>query len=384
MAGPAVPAEPAVLTRWTAISPFGLGGDQLVRGLAAGRPTVAALDPSIWDGPLDRAALIPDFSPSAVLGARGTRAMDRITGIVVATVGMLLDESGLRVGEQGGLTDPDGVGLVVGTSGSVQSVMDFTRDTLTGEKPYHVDPARFPNAVMNRAAGQSAIWYGLRGPNATIAGGAVTGLLALSYAVRLVRFGRCDVLLCGAAEEFSPQRAWLSWQAWDGIDPLDPHGEGCVMFLLESAAHARRCGRVALASVLSTGFGAPGGSSGFRQALARCIEEALARAGAVPDRVALVAASGARGLLGKEETAALTDALGPVSANGSGGPDRLDPRRLLGDTAAASAGFQLAAVLAAARGRPEFAGRLALVSSLDPAGGVGCAVLEIDPEPGSS
>lgn len=61
--------------------------------------------------------------------------------------------------------------------------------------------------MLNRAAGQSTIWYGFKGPDATVCGGAVTGLLALSYATRLLGFGRCDVLLCAAAEEFSPRRA---------------------------------------------------------------------------------------------------------------------------------------------------------------------------------
>ena len=162
MATHPVSDDKVVMSKWTAVSPFGLGADPLIAGLAAGRTAVTALDRATWPGPFARAALIPGFNVAEVLGAKGTRAMDRLTGIVVATVGRLLDESGLWNGDgDGGPVSADEVGLVLGTSGSVQSIWDFTWDTFTGAKPYHVDPARFPNGLMNRPAGQSAIWYGL-------------------------------------------------------------------------------------------------------------------------------------------------------------------------------------------------------------------------------
>jgi 3-oxoacyl-[acyl-carrier-protein] synthase II len=377
MTANAMPAEDIVVSAWTATSPFGRGGDALARGLAVGRAATADLDRATWSGPFDRAALIPGFDVAGILGKRGTRSMDRITGITVSTVGMLLHDSGLLDRDGGAVEDPDNVGLVLGSGGSVQSTMDFTLEGLTGEKPYHVDPARFPNAVLNRAAGQSAIWYGLKGPNATVFGGAVTGLLALSYAARLLRFGRCDVILCGAAEEFSPRRAWLVART-RGEATAEPLGEGCVMFLLESSARARRCGRRALASVLATRFAAGDEHEGPRQTLSRCVNRALAESGVDARELRLVATSGAAGALGKEEEAALADVLGENTA--PQGPLRLEPRRLLGDTSTASAAFQIAAVLTAARDRADLDGAVALVTSVDPIGAVGCVVLRIYPE----
>ncbi|MEK8171048.1 beta-ketoacyl synthase N-terminal-like domain-containing protein [Streptomyces sp. M19] len=87
------------------------------------------------------------------------------------------------------------------------------RDSLVGDRPFYVDPARFPNTVLNSAAGRSAIWHRLKGPNATVAGGHATGLLALRYAMRLQRAGRATTVVCGAVEEFSSARAWLEWHA---------------------------------------------------------------------------------------------------------------------------------------------------------------------------
>ncbi|MEE3922501.1 hypothetical protein V2I01_41795 [Micromonospora sp. BRA006-A] len=66
----------------------------------------------------------------------------------------------------------DRIGIVTGTTaGSVKSSVDYAAETFTQQPPYLVNPALFPNTVMNCAAGQSAIWYKLHGPNATVAGG---------------------------------------------------------------------------------------------------------------------------------------------------------------------------------------------------------------------
>lgn len=202
-----------VVSGWSVASPYGLGAQAFAEGVRGLRDAVRAGDEEADLGPYERAGRIPDFDVRAVLGRKGTRAMDRATGLAVATAGMLLEQAGAGLAEE----VPEAVGMVLGTGhGSVQSIMDFTRDSLTGEKPFHVDPALFPNTVMNRAAGQSAIWHTLRGPNTTVSGGALTGLLALSYAARLLRRRHCEAVLCGAVEEFSRERAWLEYRARSG------------------------------------------------------------------------------------------------------------------------------------------------------------------------
>jgi 3-oxoacyl-[acyl-carrier-protein] synthase II len=364
-----------VVSGWSAVSPYGMGAPAFAAGLLAGDDGVSKLDPAVWPGPYEYAGIVPDFDIQAVLGTKGTRSMDRITGLAVTTVRLLFDEFGPELAGA-----PEDVGLVLGTgSGSVQSIMDFTRDSVTGEKPFHVDPARFPNTVMNCAAGQSAIRYRLKGPNTTVSGGALTGLLALSYASRLHRRGRGQVFLCGAVEEYSTQRGWLEWHAAGGAGQTDvasagghgAPGEGCALLLLESSASAAENGRRPLAAVLGSAFAAFPTPDRARSALAGCVSRVLADAGSAPQDVRLVVAADASGGLGEAESGALDDALGAVR------PDRLSCRSRIGDTAAASSAFQLAAVLAAADQRPELAGGLALVTSVDPEGTAGCALLRL-------
>ncbi|WP_433273306.1 beta-ketoacyl synthase N-terminal-like domain-containing protein [Actinosynnema sp. CS-041913] len=335
-----------VISAWSAVSPFGVGASAFTDGVRAG---VSALAPS--DGPFPTAALVPDFSAKEALGRKGTRTMDRVTALAVSTVGKLLEACGPELLEQ-----PERVGVVLGTgSGSVQSIMDFTRDALTGEKPYHVDPALFPNTVMNRAAGQSAIWHKIKGPNTTIAGGALTGLLALSYASRLLRGGHCDRVLVGAAEEYSTQRAWLEWRGSEGS--AAPLGEGGAVFLLEAESAATRAGRTVLARPVTTRFRGFFETGGAARALTDCVRSALAQARVDRDEVVFVSTDGA-------EEAAIVDALGRT-------PEWVRCAPLVGDTSAAAASFQLAAAVATGRSGH------ALVTGVERDGTVGCTVLEL-------
>ena len=358
-----------VVSGWSAVSPFGLGAKRFADGLLGGERTVAALDQEIWPGPFEKAALVPGFDLVEVLGRKGTRSMDRATGLAVAAVGMLLDQHAAGLSER-----PESIGLVLGTgSGSVQSIMDFTRDSLVGEKPFHVDPARFPNTVMNRAAGASAIWYGLKGPNSTIAGGALTGLLALNYAGRLFRREHCETIVCGAVEEYSVQRSWLECHARPRA--AGPLGEGSATFLLESAGSARRNDRPRLATVLGSAFGAFHRPGTARAALARCTAQALRRAGVEPATVRVHLPSDAERRLREQENDAVDDVIGDVA------PLRWNCWRQIGDTGAASAAFQLAAALALGQEHPDLGGEIALVTSVERDGTVGCTVLRYgDPE----
>jgi 3-oxoacyl-[acyl-carrier-protein] synthase II len=314
-----------VITAWSAVSAYGIGRTAFADGVRTGR----AADGTAGEVPDTVAHLVPGFTPAAALGKKGTRSMDRVTGLAVAVVGDLLG------GKQ---EHGEDIGLVLGTTtGSAQSIMDFTRDSLTGDKPYFVDPARFPNTVMNCAAGQCAIWYGLRGPNATVAGGRTSVLYALTYARRLLDAGRAGTVLCGAAEEYSPARAWLEWHS-GGRAAL---GEGSVMLQLSPAGDG-------LAEVLSVQTGV-----GSQEALAACVQRALDAAGIAAEEISAVA--------GDPE---------PVSKWMTGLQIGLDP--LIGDASAAAAAFQLVAALTL--GEP---GSVVLVTSVDRSGAVGCALLRL-------
>lgn len=180
-------------------------------------------------------ASIDDFDIREEVGVKGTRTLDRATALALSAVGTLMREV------DGSLPDcAGGTALILGTTmGSVASTIRFTQDGLSGRRPYLVDPARFPNTVMNFAAGQVAIKHSLAGPNATIAAGGVTGLAAIRYASRMIRGGQAEAVLVGATEECSPERTALLRAAGS----VGEASEGSAVLLLGgSVLNDRRLG----------------------------------------------------------------------------------------------------------------------------------------------
>lgn len=347
-----------VITAWSAVSAFGLGRKAFSDGLREKRMALSALDPEVWSI-AGEAYLVPNFDATEQLGRKGTRSMDRATALAVVAVGRLLDEEARDDARED-------TAIVLGTStGSAASIMSFTRDSLTQDRPYLVDPAKFPNTVMNCAAGRSAIWHGLRGPNVTIAGCAASALLVLNYAQRLQRSGRARSIVCGSVEEFSRERWWLDWHTRGPSERVPWLGEGCAVLLLEAAETARR---KPLAELTAVEVGLAADDSRAPDALMACLRRAFERARIEPTDVwAFVPSASAS----NAERGAITQMLGSHQAR------ELPCAALLGDTHAASMSMQIAAVLAAAERTPEAVGRIALVTTIDRDGVVGCAALRL-------
>ncbi len=352
-----------VITAWSVVSPFGIGRRAFVDGLTSGRTTDTDVRGSLWDTPDDRACLVPGFDPRDLLGKKGTKAMDRGTGMAVVSVGELIAD----LGEENGVADRDDTGLVFGTSfGSPQSMMDFTRASLTGAEPFYVDPALMPYGVMNATAGQCAIWHQLRGPNTTLAGGRGVALLGLRYARRLLTNGRAGRVLVGAAEDYSHARSWLWKQAFPDSPTL--LGEGAAMLLVEpadSVGGRRRALAEVLAVESRNAF-----DDDYVTALVDCARSALKSAGVEATDVDVTAFSDAPGRLGEAERTATARVFGRDV------PMLPALRALIGETASVSAAFQLGSVLAHGA-RPGSAGQLAMVTSVDPDGMVACALVRL-------
>lgn len=367
-----------VISAWSAVSAYGIGRAAFTAGLRSGRRCRTTLPAEQWDVPDEHAYLVPDFAVRDVLGRTGTRAMDRVSGLAVTAVRELLGELGPTATPATGAR----AGLVLGTTtGSAQSMMDFSRPSFVEAKPHFVDAARFPNAVMNCACGQCAIWHGLKGPNATVAGGRVAGLYAVNYARRLLAAGRARTVLCGAVEEYSAARSWMEHHTRPATQAAAVLGEGSAVLLMEPGTDGAGVGRAGrggaaagpaepLAEVLAVEFGAHGRDN-LRASMAACVERALRRGGVAASEVWAVSAGGPPGPLGEVEHELLEATFGGQR------PARFVPCVPLGDTGAAAAAFQLVAVLSMAETAPEYRGRVVAATSVDRCGVVGCALLRL-------
>jgi 3-oxoacyl-[acyl-carrier-protein] synthase II len=342
-----------VVTGWGAVSAAGVGAAGVRQALLAGSRPPAEVT-GLYSDPLPAPSgyACVDFDVRALLGRKGTGSLDRATALAVVACGQAIVDSGLTVDDR----SRDRIGIALGTTlGSFRSSSDYSRETLVQDRPYLVNPLLFPNTVMNCAAGQSAIRYGLRGVNSTVAGGRVGFLGALRYAANALRRGYADAMLVGAVEEFTPHTAWTHHRLGRAGLP----GEAAAVFVLQPAAPAGREPAAEVAG-LATGYD----PTGPGRALAACIRRALDGAGVRADEVRLVATGevtdpGA----GDVEQEAVREVFG-------GSPvERVAVRDALGDCGAATGALHLAALLTRWPQRP------AVLAGWSPEGAVAAAVV---------
>ncbi|MDW3849353.1 beta-ketoacyl synthase [Micromonospora sp. BRA006-A] len=343
---------------WGVVGPAADSPEALATALGAAPQPVPVTGMYADELPDARAHALVGFDVKAHLRRRGTAFFDRRTSLTVVACGRAIEDAGLVVTDD----NRDRIGIVTGTTaGSVKSSVDYAAETFTQQPPYLVNPALFPNTVMNCAAGQSAIWYKLHGPNATVAGGPLAFLTGLRYSANLFRRGRADVLLAATVEEFTPHAAWTVRRTGGTLA-----GEGGAAFVLRREPDGPADGAVL---AVRAGF-CPAGQS-RPAALSALVRATLAEAGVDGADVTTVAC-GRRGDArdDAEVWSAVDDGLG-----GRSPAERLHVDDVVGDCQAATGAWELAAVLARHRADPGRDGAYSLLVARTPEGGVGAAVV---------
>ena len=228
--------------------------------------------------------------------------------------------------------------------------------------PSYASPLDFANSVINAAAGQAAIWHGLRGVNSTICAGEASGLSAIACAVDLIRSGRAQALLAGGVEELCYEsfvgylRAGrLCGSNGDGRPiPFDARrngfalSEGAALLMLEDAESAAARGASVIGVVLGHGsaFDVTGTEEGAALALARAVRLALEDAELGPDEIdALVVAANGSVAGDRAEARGVAGALGSRAAE----LPLTAVKSMLGEALGASGGFQAVAALGVLR-----------------------------------
>ncbi|MBO2445917.1 hypothetical protein J4573_02335 [Actinomadura barringtoniae] len=356
------------------LSAAGIGRTEFTENVLAGRPGRRPVAGGLGDpAPFADTYPIREFRLRDLLGRKGGAHFDRTTALAVAATELALDDCGLRFTGEGRTR----AGVVLGTTtGSIESTSRYTRETLVQERPYLVSAAGFPSTVMNCAAGQTAIWHGLKGVNATLAGGQLSGLLAFRYARKTIWRGQADVMLCGGVEELSPTSAWGVRRARPG--GLPP-GEASVVFTVEDAGRPQTTGRHRLGEVAACEIGITGDPADLETLaadLASCVTRALDRASVSAESVVAVAGS-----FRDEAAHDRAEREGIEAALGARPVTTLKIKPLVGECYSAAGALQLAALLATLAeqgkaGAPHGSRRpVGLLTCVGHDGTFGCAVV---------
>lgn len=181
-----------------------IGKDAFWQALKEGKSGIKPV--SLFDTSSLRSKLageISNFSPENILGAKGLRNMDRSTKLVLCAAQMALEDAGIKHPISENETKQFGVSLG-STMGSVASISEFDKQGLR-EGPRSVNPAFFPNTVINSPASQISIRFNIKGFNTTISTGFSASLDAIGYAMDLMNLYEYDCVLAGGVEEMCIQ-----------------------------------------------------------------------------------------------------------------------------------------------------------------------------------
>lgn len=347
--------RPLAITGFGVVSPLGIGEEAFARGLGdpsrdAFTPTSSLFDMAPYAGA--EVAEVAGFDPAPYVGDKGLRNNDRLTKLLLVAARTALDAAGVKKAGAWQALSPDATGVCASTAyGSLESITELDRVAKL-EDPRYLNPARFPNTVINSALGYVSIWEELRALNVTVTNGTPGALDAVFCAGVHLDSQRARAMLVGGGEALS-EALVLAFHRLETLGPRGMRlGEGAALALLEpeSLARARNARVRALVTGYGTAFTPPATPDAplvapSAKAVERAARMALAGANVSPAEVDLVV-SGVSGYARTDdpELEALARVVPEVCVTA--------PKARYGETLGAAGAFALASACAWMNGTP--------------------------------
>ena len=239
-----------------------------------------------------RVAEVRDFDAAQYLGDKGLRNFDRLTRMLIVAAKQALEAACIKSAGAFIAASSERVGICAATAyGSLDSITEINR-VAELEHPRYLNPSRFPNTVINSAAGYVSIWENLAGPNVTIVDGNCGSLDAVLTAETHLVCDRSDVLLVGGGEILS-EPLYLAFEKLgvisEGENLSSPGqvasrgthlGEGAALLSVERMAYAVARKAKVLAELVGfgTAFEPPASEAQLVHASDRAVERAVSAA----------------------------------------------------------------------------------------------------------
>ncbi|MDB4972562.1 MAG: 3-oxoacyl-[acyl-carrier-protein] synthase [Myxococcaceae bacterium] len=289
---------PLAITGLGVVSPLGIGRAEFLGSLAdpeaARQRAFAGARSVLTDARFQHARLaeVPDFDAAQYLGDKGLRNLDRATKMLVVAAKHALEDAGLKREGEFPLLAKERIGICAATAyGSLDSITEINR-VAELEHPRYLNPSRFPNTVINAAAGYVSIWEGIEGPNVTVVDGNCGGADVVLTAETHLACGRADAFLVGGFEVLN-EPLYLAFVKLGVIVEGDQYsspgevasrgthlGEGAALMVVEPLSEARARGASILAELVGfgTAYEPPASAAQLVHASDKAVERAVAAA----------------------------------------------------------------------------------------------------------
>lgn len=298
------------------LTPVGRGIGEVFGALCEGRSGLsrpAAGHPVA--GSIEVGGFVGEFDASTVGSGPELKTLDRTIVLAMLAARDALADADLVVGRD---VDAGRIAVIVGGVGGMATLESQVLDRAARGR-VAVSPYLLTGILPNMPSARIAIEHGIRGYSSSVGTACASGAQSIADAVRLIRAGEADVVLCGAseaplfptfAETFGNARALA--RGWDDPSqasrPFDSRrngfvlSEGAALLVLERSEHAIARGARGYADI--AGYGAtadahhPTTPRPDGLGAAECMRLALGRAGLEPADVGYLNAHGTSTKLG--------------------------------------------------------------------------------------
>ena len=300
------------VTGLSLVSPLAVGNTQNWEALLAGKNGIGPItrfDASALTCRIN--AEVKGFDPSLYIDKKEIKKMDTFIHYAMGAAHFAMEDSGLPVNDG----NRDRVAVVIGSGiGGLPLIEKTSRAFVEShDNPKVISPFFITGLIVNEAAGNISIKYGMKGPNLATVTACTTGAHAVGEAYRKIQYGEADAAIAGGAESvmtplavggFAVMRA-LSTRNDDPEHASRPFdrgrdgfviGEGAGLVILEEMEAARKRGARIYCEL--AGYGLSGDAfhiaapSDDGDGPARVMRIALEDAGINPDEVDYINAHG--------------------------------------------------------------------------------------------
>ena len=259
-----------VVTGMGMLSPVGNDVSTSWQSLMDGKSGVTVI-PELQDNGLSTyiAAKVKDFDVEQFMPRKDARKYDVFVQYGVSASVQAIQDSGLEITD----SNAHRVGVCLGAGIGGMKSIEENHQKMLNKGPRRVSPFYIPGSIINMAAGQLSIMYGLKGPNISIVTACTTGVHNIGHAARMIAYGDADAMVAGGCEMtttpltmagFASAKALstnnenptTASRPWDRDRDGFVMGEGAGVMVLESLETAQARGAKIYAEL--SGFGMSG------------------------------------------------------------------------------------------------------------------------------
>jgi len=321
-----------VITGMGVVSPVGNGVEEAWGSILAGKSGIGPIT-SFDAGRLDVriAGEVRNFDPLTYIPAKDARHMDRFIQLGIATAAQAMQHANYQVTTENAETT--GV-LFTSAFGGIMTMVE-QQHVLDQKGTRRVNPFLIPMMLIDLAAGNISIHFGLKGPNFSPVSACASSAHAIGEGYEMIKRGDATAVLAGGSEAtivpliiagFDSMRALShrndepekASRPFDGKRDGFVIAEGSACLMLEDREIALERGAQVLAEVV--GYGTTADASHVTapseggEGTARAITIALRKAGLVPEQIGyLNAHATSTPLSEKFETLSIKRAFGDYS-----------------------------------------------------------------------